>query len=43
MLNVKFHENPSIRSLDDTCGRTDKQRGTQDEANSRFLQFCERA
>jgi hypothetical protein len=35
----KFHENPSTGSRVVPCGRTDE----QDEANSRFPQFCERA
>ena len=39
-LNImKFHENPSSGSRVVPCGQTDR----QDEANSRFSQFCERA
>ena len=37
--NIKFHENPSSGSKVVPCGRTDR----NDEANSRFSQFCERA
>ena len=36
---IRFHENPSTWSRVGPCGRTD----THDEANSRCLQFCERA
>ena len=35
--NIKFHQNPSSGSRVFPCGRTDG----QDEANSRFSQFCE--
>ena len=50
--NVWFHENSSSRSRDvqfgrqadwRTGGETDRQRDRHDEANSRLLQFCERA
>jgi hypothetical protein len=37
--NIKFHENTSSGSRTVACGRTDR----HDEANIRFLQFCERA
>jgi hypothetical protein len=37
--NIKFHENPSNGSRVVPCGRTCR----HDEANSRFLQFCEGA
>jgi hypothetical protein len=37
--NIKFHENPSSGSRVVPSGRTDR----QDEANSRFSQFYERA
>jgi len=37
--HIKFHENPSSGSRVVPCGRTD----THDEANGRFLQFCEGA
>jgi hypothetical protein len=37
--NIKFNENPSSGSRVVPCGRTDR----QDEANSRFSQFWERA
>jgi len=37
--NIKFHENPSNGSRVVPCGRTDG----HEEANSHFLQFCERA
>jgi hypothetical protein len=37
--NMKFHENPFSGSRIVTCGWTDR----HDEANSRFLQLCERA
>ena len=40
--NVKFHENPSNRSLV-PCGQTGGQADRHDEANSRFSQFFERA
>ena len=36
---IKFHENPSSGSRTVPCGWTDRHY----EANSRFLQFCERA
>jgi len=36
--NIKLHEILSRGNRVVTCGRTDK----QDEADSRFLQFCER-
>jgi hypothetical protein len=42
ILNIKFHENPSIwRRIGSmrTYERTDR----HDEANSRFSQFCERS
>jgi hypothetical protein len=38
-VNIKFHENPSSGRLTVACGWTDR----HDEANIRFLQFCERA
>jgi hypothetical protein len=42
-LNIKFYQNPSSGSRDvprrQIYGRTD----AHDEANSRFLQSCERA
>ena len=37
--NVQFHENPSSVSRVVPCGRSDR----HDEADSRLLQFCERA
>ena len=37
--NIKFHENPSSWNRVVPCERTDG----QDEANSRFSKFCERA
>jgi len=37
--NIKFHENPSSGSGVVPCGRKDR----QEEANTRFLHFCERA
>jgi hypothetical protein len=40
--NIKFHENPSIGSQV-IPGRTDGRMDGQDEANSRFSQFCLRA
>jgi len=39
--NIKFHDNPSSGSQIHPCGRTDTD--SQDEANSRLSQFCERA
>jgi len=36
--DIKFHDNPSSGSRVGTCGRTDR----YDEANSRFLRFCEK-
>jgi len=36
---IKFHENPSSGSRFFSCGQRDR----QDEANSRFSQFFERA
>jgi hypothetical protein len=49
--DIKFHENPSSGSRVVPCGRTDtltggytdRLTGREDEANSRFSQFCERA
>jgi hypothetical protein len=41
--NIEFHENPSSGSCVVPVGRTDRQTDRQDEANSRFSQFCERA
>jgi len=38
--DIKFYENPSGGSRVVACGRTDEQT-KQDEADSRFLQFCE--
>jgi len=40
-ITIKFHVNSSSESRAVPCGRTDGQ--TQDEANSCFSQFCERA
>jgi len=49
---MKFHENftkirPVVAELFDADGRTDGRKdgrtNRHDEANSRFLQFCERA
>ena len=37
--NIKFHQNLSSGSRIVPCGRAD----VRDEANSGFLQFCERA
>ena len=37
--NIKFHENSSSESRIVWCGQTDR----HDEANSRYLQYCERA
>jgi hypothetical protein len=37
--NIKIHKNPSSGSRVVPCGQTDG----HDEANSRLLQFCERA
>jgi hypothetical protein len=37
--NIKFRENPFSGSRVVPCGQTDR----HDEANSRFLKFCERA
>ena len=37
--NIKFHKNPSSGSRVVPRGQTDR----QDEANSHFSQFCERA
>ena len=39
----QFYEKPSIRSRVIPCGRTDRLTDRHDEANSRFLKFCERA
>jgi len=36
--NINFHENPSNGSRVVPCRRTDR----HDEADSRFLKFCER-
>jgi hypothetical protein len=45
--NIKFHENPSSGSRVVPCrwadGETDGRTDTQEEANSHFLQLCERA
>jgi len=41
--NIKFHENPSIGILVVLCGRTNGRTDRHGEANSRLLQFCERA
>jgi len=41
--NIKFHENPSSRSRVAPCGRTDGRADRQDEANSHFSQFGDRA
>jgi hypothetical protein len=41
--NIKFHESPSSGSRIVPCEETDRRRDGHDEANSRFLQFCERA
>jgi len=38
--NIKFNENPSSRSRVVACGQTER---SDDEANSRILQFWERA
>jgi len=44
---MKFPENSSIGSRVIPCGQTDgwtdRRTGRHDEANIRFLQFCERA
>jgi hypothetical protein len=40
-INIKFHENPPSGRRVVPWGRMDGQ--TQDEANSCFSQFCERA
>jgi hypothetical protein len=40
---MKFHQNPSSGSPVVPCGQTDKRTDGHDEANSHFLQFCERA
>jgi len=37
--NIKFHENPSSGRRVVLCGQKDR----NEEANSRFSQFCERA
>jgi hypothetical protein len=41
--NVKFHQNPSIGSRFVVCGQTNGRTDGQEESNSRFSQFCERA
>jgi hypothetical protein len=41
--NIKFHENPPSGSRVVPCGHTDGLTDRQDEANSRFWQFWERA
>ena len=43
--NIKSHENSSIERRIVTCMRADERTGRQrqDEANSRFSQFCEKA
>jgi hypothetical protein len=38
VLNIKFHQNPSIGSRVVPCGQTG-----HDEANNRFSEFSERA
>jgi hypothetical protein len=38
-LDIKFRQNPSSGSRVVECGRTER----DDEANSRFPRFCERA
>jgi hypothetical protein len=40
--NAKFHENPPSGNRVVSRGRTDGQADRHDEANSRFLEFCER-
>jgi hypothetical protein len=37
---TKFQENPSLVKEVVECGRTDKERDKQDEANGRFSVFC---
>jgi hypothetical protein len=39
---IKFHEIPPGESRVDQCGQTGGRADRQDEANSRFSQFCER-
>jgi hypothetical protein len=41
--NIKFHENPFGGSRVVPYGETEGMTGGHDEANSRFLRFCERA
>jgi hypothetical protein len=42
-LNIKFHENPSSVIRVVSCGQTDRRTDRRDDANSRFVQFFERA
>ena len=45
--NIKFHENPPggsrVVPCEQTGGQTDRQTDRNDEANTVFSQFCERA
>jgi hypothetical protein len=40
-LDIKLHENLSSGGRLIPCGQTDRQTDGDDEANSRFWQFCE--
>jgi hypothetical protein len=41
--DIQCHENPTSGTRVVPCGRTDGQTDRNDEADSRFSQFCERA
>jgi len=41
--NIKFYENPTGESRAVPCGHRDGRTDGNDEANSRFSQFCEQA
>jgi len=40
--NIKFHKNPSSWSRVVPCRRTDRRTESNNDAKSRFKQFCER-